>query len=517
MMTAPQPRVRLRRATAGPAAAALTAVLTLLLPVDTVAPPSVAATPVGGSSSQDGPRWSVDWPEDGPVAYDEELEGGFFVYDVFEESSFSFTLERAEGAHPAPAEFETALEESGDLEFYAGDWSVEQDYPLEQPPGVYTWRVSVEIRDSEGDLMWGSASTAVVERLANKVETTRFPSEITLDLQDHDVPMSRPVTVSGTVTGDPEAAAGRVVSIGLATIRRGTRHPVTSTTTDEDGDFAATVPTSWAYSREVVAWVDEQVTRVPRDPGDPRGPGSDFRVADAATTEAGPSVTVRPEPLKHKPRGKAKAFTLADRSMATFDACAPITYRINTNNMYRGFPRLLRKVFAEISAITGHTFVHDGRTTHTFLSKKGYPDLDPDVVLTIAFAKPRQLRDFKRSSALGIGGQRFAGGWATAGGAVFRVDDWVTRYRYPKPRRAVAGLVRHEIGHAMGLDHYADGVQVMHPGLLHELSGRFEAGDRAGLAALGTQVRGCREPSRDEDRVVARPAADSGTRWFSSH
>jgi hypothetical protein len=75
------------------------------------------------------------------------------------------------------------------------------------------------------------------------------------------------------------------------------------------------------------------------------------------------------------------------------------------------------------------------------------------------------------------------------------------------PTTEPMGLVLiHELGHAFGLDHFADNIQVMHPGNRPPDVGgyysRYEAGDLAGLRSLGAS-KGCL--TRYRGRYQARP------------
>ena len=51
-------------------------------------------------------------------------------------------------------------------------------------------------------------------------------------------------------------------------------------------------------------------------------------------------------------------------------------------------------------------------------------------------------------------------------------------------------LLLHELAHALGLDHVRTASQVMYPSLRSTHRGRFEAGDLAGLRAVGA-AQGC--------------------------
>ena len=55
----------------------------------------------------------------------------------------------------------------------------------------------------------------------------------------------------------------------------------------------------------------------------------------------------------------------------------------------------------------------------------------------------------------------------------------------PATRATALGIVTHEFGHLVGLDHVDDPTQLMYPSTTPAVS-TFAAGDLAGLAALGS-------------------------------
>jgi hypothetical protein len=56
--------------------------------------------------------------------------------------------------------------------------------------------------------------------------------------------------------------------------------------------------------------------------------------------------------------------------------------------------------------------------------------------------------------------------------------------------QSTGALLLHEIAHTVGLDHVGATSQLMYPRLQNTFKARFEAGDLAGLQAVGAS-RGC--------------------------
>jgi len=179
-----------------------------------------------------------------------------------------------------------------------------------------------------------------------------------------------------------------------------------------------------------------------------------------------------------------------------WNPCRPVHYRIARNGWVPATEtRFVTQAFDAVGeALGGVTFVDDGPTTVV-------PDTVEDASragtdLVVAFAVPGsgpQRSDLLTGWEAGRGGFAASGlpgpdgtvvEHPTHGSVVIDGEKWRDMTRH---ERAV--LYLHEIGHAVGLDHPADGDQIMSSGA-YDLPARFQAGDRAALARLGRQA-GC--------------------------
>jgi hypothetical protein len=183
--------------------------------------------------------------------------------------------------------------------------------------------------------------------------------------------------------------------------------------------------------------------------------------------------------------------THPDGSPIGFDPCRPVHYVLNPDGMPGGGEQLLRGAVAEISAATGLAFVDDGVTTERVVndrapvqplrygerwapvlvdwvenSEVAYPDEE-----VFGVASPHAIAPSGTPSA------RYVTGWVGLNRA------WFTQALTDPGTAAVArGVVLHELGHLVGLDHVKDPTQVMHA--TSETTGLGD-GDREGLAMAG--------------------------------
>ena len=198
-----------------------------------------------------------------------------------------------------------------------------------------------------------------------------------------------------------------------------------------------------------------------------------------------------------------------------WDPCDTINYRINPG--YAGEPAiaLTQQAVELLSRATGFRTKYVGTTSAIPLDNKRYQkgtdmviawssQADyPSLVQAVGRGGPQAFKAARRRSnnkiVLDIKQTGVTMNMAYAGLYPFTFDD---------PAHATMGLVLvHELGHAFGLEHYADNIQVMHPGDRPPSDTGFhawyEAGDLAGLRAQGAQG-GCLKPYRSRGRYSAR-------------
>lgn len=170
-----------------------------------------------------------------------------------------------------------------------------------------------------------------------------------------------------------------------------------------------------------------------------------------------------------------------------WNPCTPIPYWIGGQNLPGGGTDLIRWVLAEITAISGQQFDFQGYTD-TVPSDDGD---DPVKGAWIGWTSETSTKAWLGHDldgahpAVGLGGNNYDGrnDGATRGWAMLR-------YSYNPRANAQAGAVlRHELGHLLGLAHTMSQAEVMNPGGPTQ---NWGPGDRRGLWLLGTS-RGCEQ------------------------
>jgi len=198
-----------------------------------------------------------------------------------------------------------------------------------------------------------------------------------------------------------------------------------------------------------------------------------------------------------------------------WNPCSTITYRINASRGGKGALGDAQTAVARLASASGLRLQYLGPTSYiptgkptTFLGRAVYA-FDPadqythtGADLVIAWARPG--RGVGRSPLLSSYGEDGVGGYSyqwsftqrlriTAGFAIIR-SDLALRPGFGR------GLTRghfllHELGHAVGLAHYNDGVQVMTAiwSASNRSPAQYNAGDIAGLHRVGSAA-GCIAP-----------------------
>lgn len=292
------------------------------------------------------------------------------------------------------------------------------------------------------------------------------PTVVTAAVSATAVRVGTTVTVVGSVT--PAAPDPRTLTLQFQTAT-GWRS-MGSALVGPAGDYQMRVPTDW-YGRHVLRVVAPAVGLA------------------AAGVSGSQTVTVTP---RYDPRGRASSFSRFDL-MARWDPCTTIGYRTNLRLAPRGSLRLVRRAFRVLHAATGLRFRRLGSTRKVPFSTGPDSSQHLDSGLVVAWSTPRRV-------------PRLAGPTAGSGGSsARRTGDAPWRYVYGGvvidatqrlPGRGFGrgktpgALLLHELGHAVGLDHVRATSQVMYPSLRSTLRGRYEAGDLAGLQAVGAQ-QGC--------------------------
>ncbi len=213
------------------------------------------------------------------------------------------------------------------------------------------------------------------------------------------------------------------------------------------------------------------------------------------------------------PRGLPTSYSRFNHNGMYFqwNPCKTINYRVNTG--YAGEPAIaITQTSMELlSRATGFKTKYVGTTTAVPLDKKRYPkgtdlvvawghqDDYPELIQAVGLGGTGPSKPARRRSnnklVLQIKQPGVTMNMAYGGLYPMTMDD--------AGHESMGLVLVHELGHALGLDHFADDIQIMHPGNRSPMETGYhpwyEAGDLAGLRAQGAQG-GCLKPYRSKGR-----------------
>lgn len=212
-----------------------------------------------------------------------------------------------------------------------------------------------------------------------------------------------------------------------------------------------------------------------------------------------PGYEAAPTPLGTPPATTGStAFVLqaspnASQRFVGYDPCRPVHYVIRPENALTGGEILIREAVAAASQASGLQFVYDGTTTEAPADNRRA--FQPDrygkrwAPVLIAWSTPAETPSLAGDVA-GDGGSSYAqvaGQPLVLAAGQVRLDApdlaGIMASR-PDGAAEVRAIIMHELGHVLGLDHVNDPTQLMNARNMGVLD--FGAGDRAGLALLGT-------------------------------
>jgi hypothetical protein len=173
-----------------------------------------------------------------------------------------------------------------------------------------------------------------------------------------------------------------------------------------------------------------------------------------------------------------------------YDPCREIRVVINPRTVPSGAERVVHEALDEISAITGLRFVVEGEVSEVPTTPRAayQPDVYGDrwAPVLIAWSDPAELDDLADDVA-GIGGSSridIDGTEVLVSGIVALDGPSFNEFMaYPNGSELARGVVLHELGHLLGLEHVDDPRQLMYQENIGVIIP--QAGDRAGLALLG--------------------------------
>lgn len=213
--------------------------------------------------------------------------------------------------------------------------------------------------------------------------------------------------------------------------------------------------------------------------GQPRGSSNDWPPPgiDEQDERILPAVT---------PAGTGTYALLSDTT--TWSPCRQIRIVIDPTGAPRGFDEWLGQVLAEASSLSGLSIVIEGTTDErvSFGREPYQPDRYGDrwAPAIIGWATPAEIPELEGNVA-GLGGAQIVTrgtqtGYVTGGVAL---DLELLDVRHQRGEPAYVGVLRHEVGHLLGLGHVDEPDALMHGGA-NSIS-QWGAGEAAGLAALG--------------------------------
>ena len=179
-------------------------------------------------------------------------------------------------------------------------------------------------------------------------------------------------------------------------------------------------------------------------------------------------------------------YRMSDGSFARWDPCSPITFKVN----YSGAPPFARsevaKAVAKLEAVSGLDLVDTGETA-------GGNDRTPPpgTKAVISFVSPAENPSI--AGVAGLGGGAYYPPWngldAYVAQGFVHINETLTYSEGTGPT-GLEGLLLHELGHMVGLDHVDSVAEVMYPTMHNLPYAGYGPGDRQGLWSLGV-IRGC--------------------------
>ena len=203
------------------------------------------------------------------------------------------------------------------------------------------------------------------------------------------------------------------------------------------------------------------------------------------------------------PLGRAAALTSVSASYrflhtqgdgiqpVAYDPCRPIHVVVNPRTAIAGADTLLRQALDRVGAATGLRFVVDGTTDEAPSADRAayLPDRYPGrwAPVLIAWSDPTEDPGLAGDVA-GLGGSGYvqtdAGSVYVTGGVELDGPQLAALSTRSDGLDEARGIIEHELGHLVGLDHVEDPTQLMNPVGQPGVT-TYAAGDLTGLETLG--------------------------------
>lgn len=208
---------------------------------------------------------------------------------------------------------------------------------------------------------------------------------------------------------------------------------------------------------------------------------------DEAATPLG-----QPAPLAAASSSYRYMHTQSDGTTpVAYDPCRPVHVVVNARTAVAGGDTLLRQSLDRVSAATGLKFVVDGPTDETpSPNRSAYlPDRYPGrwAPVLVAWTDPAQDPELAGDVA-GMAGSAYVptdrGSVYVSGGVALDGPQLAQLMAGRDGPDEVRGVIEHELGHLVGLDHVDDPTQLMNPVGQPGVT-TYAAGDLTGLSRLG--------------------------------
>ncbi|MBZ5734466.1 matrixin family metalloprotease [Nocardioides sp. TRM66260-LWL] len=186
--------------------------------------------------------------------------------------------------------------------------------------------------------------------------------------------------------------------------------------------------------------------------------------------------------------GRYAFLTEVNGQPVGYDPCRPIRYEVNPAGAPDGWPDLVARSIATIEQATGLRFEDDGTTTDRDFFQRRTAALGRPLPVLIGWADASENRDLDGDVA-GLGGSSpgepspLGRVHYVTGSVLLDQDAYARLAARPDGAVEMQGILTHELGHLVGLDHVEDPRELMNPSYVGQRG--LGPGDRAGLARLG--------------------------------